>query len=110
MVACSASPITHQGLPRSSNRLAIQRPAPQCKSIAALGLIELGAHHLVGLRHIVHLLSLLDGSPAQVLRGNTQRIGCAVARPAVTYLRHVVEPFIWMRHVVVLTELDLERL
>src|SRR6266508_6725952 len=88
--------------------LTIQRPAPRCKSIAAFGLVELSTQLLVGLRHVVQLLPLLDSPPAHMLHGSAQRISGALARSPVADLRHNIEPFIWAWRIVVLTEAALE--
>src|SRR5262245_3405091 len=88
--------------------LSVQRLAPRVETIAAVNLVELGAQLLVGQRHVIQLLPLLDGPPAHVLHGHAERVGFAFARTPIAYLRHVVEPFIQPGRVVVLTELDLE--
>src|SRR6266511_2401413 len=94
----------------SSNRLTIQRSAPRVEAIAAFSLVEPGAQLLVGLRQVVQLLSLLDGSPAHMPHGAAQRSGCAVARPAVANLRHIIEPLVRLWCITMLAEFDQERL
>lgn len=63
-----------------------------------------------GLRHLIQILLLRDGSLADMLHSRAQCVRCIFTRPAMADLRHSVAPCINVRRIVVLTDMDLEPL